>query len=224
MRRLAPFAPCLAAPAGAAPLTPAGLDALTLGAFVEGPVGVTVDSSFLAPSGVSTGDFSGGAACPAGFSVCAPPTDPAGTIYTFVQTVAPGRDTVPNDPPFAPAPVVVDPGPVESFAVGFRPPGFTGTAGYSFGDAADAGLEFGLRTAESALVFDVASGEWTAGEGVRFFFETTRPSAGPGGDHMLAGDPDGVAPRQIPAAIPAPAGLSLLAAGLTALGLARPRR
>lgn len=223
MRRLAPLAALalLAAPAAAAPIAPTDLDALTLGAFVVGPVGVTVDSSFVAGD-ASTGDFSGGAACPGGFDACVPPENPAGTAYSFVQTVVPSVDAVPNDPPFADAPAVVDPGPVDAFTVDFRPAGFTGVAGYSFSDAATAGIELGLdRAADGSLSFEVTLGEWTAGESVRFFFQTTQPPAGPGGTYVLAG---GVAAGPLPAAIPVPAALPLLAAGLGALALGRRRR
>ena len=205
------------------------LDGLALGPLVVGPVGVTVDSSFVAggfaaEGGASTGDFSGGAACPPGFAACVPSANPAGTVYTFVQTVVPGADAVPNDPPFEPAPPVVDPGPIGAFAVAFRPAGFTGTAGYSFADAEAAGIDLALdRPADGSLVFGVASGEWTAGEGVRFFFQTTQPPSGPGGAYALAGDPSGVAPGPLPAPIPAPATLPLLAAALAALGLRRRR-
>ena len=220
MRRLAPLLACLAGPAVAAPVAPTDLDGVALGAFVEGPVGVTVDSSFVAGD-VSTGDFSGGAACPAGFAACVPPENPAGTLYSFVQTVVPGADTVPNDPPFADAPATVDPGPVDAFAVDFRPAGFTGTAGFSVSDAEAAGIDLALHQgSDGALTFSVTEGEWTAGESVSFFFETTQPPSGPGGTYALAG---GVAAGPLPAPIPVPAALPLLAAGLGGLVLLRRR-
>ena len=217
--RLVPFLLCLAAPATAAPLAPTDLDGLVLGPFVEGPVGVTVDSSFVAGD-VSTGDFSGGAACPEGFAACVPPDNPAGTVYRYVQTVVPGLDAVPNDPPFAAAPATADPGPVARYAVAFRPAGFTGKAGYGFADAAAAGVGFTLDRSADGLLFSVTEGEWTAGEGVRFFFETTRPPSGPGGAYALG---DAVAPGPLPSPIPAPAALPLLAAGLLGAGLVRRR-
>ena len=219
MRRLAPLVLCLAAPAGAAPLAPIDLDGLALGPLVEGPVGVSVDSSFVAGE-VATGDFSGGAACPAGFAECAPPTNPADTLYTFVQTVVPGVDAVANDAPFASEAPAVDPGPVVSYTVAFRPAGFTGAAGYSVSDATAAGVELALdRPASGELVFSVTSGEWTMGETLRFFFETTQPPSGPGGAYALGGEPAGVAPGPLPAPIPLPAGLPLLVGALGALGL-----
>lgn len=220
MRRILPLVLCLAGPAWAAPVEPTDLDGVALGAFVEGPVGVTVDSSFVAGD-ASVGDFSGGAACPEGFEACVPPENPEGTLYSFVQTVVPGEDAVPNDPPFAEAPDTVDPGPVGSYAIAFRPAGFTGTAGYSFSDAEAAGVEFALdQGSDGALTFSVTDGEWTAGEGVRFFFETTQPPSGPGGTYALG---DGVAAGPLPAPIPVPAALPLLAAALGGLALLRRR-
>lgn len=211
---------CLAAPAAAAPIDVTDLDGLTLGPFVEGPVGVTVDSSFVAGD-ASLGDFSGGASCPEGFAACVPAENPEGTLYRFVQTVVPGADAVPNDLPFADAPATVDPGAVDSYAVAFRPAGFTGIAGYSVSDAEAAGVSFALdRGSDGALTFSVTEGEWTAGEGVRFFFETTQPPSGPGGIYALG---DAVAPGPLPAPIPAPGALPLLAAGLLGLGLLRRR-
>ena len=220
MRRLAPVLALLATPALAAPIAPVDLDGRTLGAFVAGPVGVTVDSSFVAGE-FSTGDFSGGAACPEGFADCVPPQNPPGTVYSFVQTVVPGVDSTPNDPPFADQPPVTDPGVVEAYAVSFRPAGFTGAAGYSFSDAEAAGVAFAVdRAADGSLTYSVSEGEWTAGESVRFFFDTTQPPSGPGGAYELA---DGTAAGPLPAPIPAPASLPILAGGLLLLVAARRR-
>jgi hypothetical protein len=224
MRRLASvFASGLAfvaSPALAASVTPVDLDGRTLGAFVVGPVGVTVDSSFVAGE-FSTGDFSGGAACPEGFGECVPPQNPPGTVYSFVQTVVPGVDSTPNDPPFADQPPVGDPGVVEAYTVAFRPAGFTGEAGYSFADAEAAGVAFAVSTGpDGSIAFTVTEGEWSAGEGVRFFFDTTQPPSGPGGTYELGG---GTAAGPLPAPIPVPASLPLLAGGLLLLAARRRR-
>ena len=211
----------LIAPAAlAAPVTPIDLDGLALGAFVVGPVGPTVDSNFETEDGGALGDFSGGAACPAGFASCIPPENPADTVYTFVQTVVPGVDAVPNDAPFVGADVV-DPGVVASYAIGFAPSGFDGTAGYSFGDAEGPGLSFEIdEAADGTLTFASVGADWTAGQSVRFFFQTTQPPSGPGGAYILSGDGTGTAAGPLPAEIapiPVPAGGLLLLSAFGAM-------
>ena len=214
-----------ALPAWAVPVPPTDLDTLVLGATVVGPVGPTVDSSFLTPDGAaSIGDFSGGAACPDGFAECIPPQNPAGTVYTFFQTVVPGADTVANDPPFA-GPGPVDPGVATSYALGFAPAGFNGLAGYGFAEAGP--LSFDIdRADDGSLTFTSTGDDWTAGTGVTFFFQTTRPPSGPGGRYVLSGDLSGTAagPLPDPAPVPLPAGGWLLLAGLAALRGVRPAR
>ena len=82
----------------------------------------------------------------------------------------------------------------------FDPAGFTGMAGYSVSDAEAAGVDFALdQGSDGALTFSVSDGEWTAGESVRFFFETTRPPSGPNGTYALD---DAVAMGPLPAPIP----------------------
>lgn len=225
-RSLAIAAIVTGAPALAAPVPPTDLDNLTLGAFVVGPVGTTVDSSFLAADGADLGDFSGGAACPDGFATCDPMSVDAGTVFTFVQTIVPGADTVENDPPLASDGPLTSPGAVTSYGFTRAIPGFTGTAGYSFSDAAQFGLSFDIDVAgdNGPLTFTSTGADWTDGQAVRFFFQTTQPPMGPGQAYAFDGtSASGVATGPVPAPIPMPASLPLLLAGLGALGLWRRR-
>ena len=116
-------------------ITPTDLGTLTLGPNIVGPVGPTVEASFVNGSNESLGDISSGVACPDGFATCEPPNNPAGTIYTYVYEIAPGVDAFPNDGPF-PQPPLTDPpfDEVTEFQLDFAP-GSNGIAGFDFGQA-----------------------------------------------------------------------------------------
>ncbi|MEM7710043.1 MAG: VPLPA-CTERM sorting domain-containing protein, partial [Pseudomonadota bacterium] len=97
-------------------------------------------------------------------------------------------------------------------------------AGYSFSEAAAAGIGFEIDGGVGGLSFASVGGEWTDGESVSFFFQTTQPPLGPGPAYALTGsDASGVAIGPVPAPIPVPAGLPLLLAGLGALAFLRRR-
>ena len=80
-------------------ITPTDLNSLTLGANIVGPVGPTVNASFVNNDAESLGDIRSGVACPDGFATCVPPNNPAGTIYTYVYEIAPGINAFQNNAP-----------------------------------------------------------------------------------------------------------------------------
>lgn len=214
--------------AQAVPVPAVDFDGLSLGATIVGPVGPTVDTTFVdAGSGNGIGDLVSGVICPAGISPCAPPTNPAGTIYTYFHQVTPGIDT-PNDAPF-PAPGTIVPlDGVTGFSLGFAAAGFNGIAGFSFGEAAAAVTQI------DDLVIDLSvSGElswtlptvagWDTGETITLFWQTTQPPSGPGGQYnlanpSLAGAANGPLPVPVPTIeVSEPGSLALLLlVGLTA--------
>lgn len=220
----------LAFPGGAmaATLDAVDLAALDLGPAIVGPVGVTVDSGFDA-DGLNFGDFSGGALCPVGFAECLPPANPAGTIYTYVQSVTPGADPVPNDPPFPNADEMGDPDPVAFYRLGFDPAGFNGVVGYDFSEAAAAGVSFMIEADASGITWTTEDGgDWTSGETISFFFQSTQNPSGPGGVYQIGNDAftasaAGPLPTELPVTtpIPLPAGALLFGTALLGLGLLR---
>lgn len=209
-----------ASTAHAMPVSAIDLAELSLGPSVIGPVGPTVDSGFTVGD-VTFGDFSGGAICPAGFADCVPPTNPEGTIYTYVQSVSPGADVTPNDPPFPNAANLADPGSVSFYGLDFSPAGFNGIAGYDFAQASLADVTFEItRGAGGVLNWDVApGGEWTAGETITFFFQSTQAPSGPGGAYVIGNaDVTAVAAGPLPTPVPLPPAALLLGAALFGLG------
>ncbi len=215
--------------AGGVPITAVDLDSLSLGPKIVGPVGPEVNVS-LAAGANNLGDLISSVACPDGFSACTPPSNPAGTIYTYVHTVTPGADTT-NDPPFpAPGPVSAFDGASE-FRLNFPASGFTGVAGYRFSDAVAVLGASGAFTIErlpdGSLTWTVANGDWDTGETVSFFWQTTQPPSGPSGQYALsngATTATGNGPLPTPVAVAGPPTLALLLGVGGLVGLARYRR
>lgn len=208
------------------PVTVLDLASLTLGAAVNGPVGVTVDSGFD-DAGLNYGDFSGGAICPAGFITCIPPANPAGTIYTYVQSITPFADPVPNDGPFPNASGAGTPGNINFYGLGFDPAGVNGVAGYDFAQASAAGVSFGVHDSGSGITWTTQGGDWSAGETISFFFQTTQGPSGPGGVYQIGNGTftaaaRGPLPAALPAPVPLPAGALFMATALA--GFAGMRR
>lgn len=178
--------------AQAASFASTDLDSLSLGATIVGPVGPEVETTFVNADGEGIGDLTSSVSCPAGFSACVPPENPASTIYTYIHQVTPGVD-LPNDPPF-PAPGVVLPiNDAEVFRLTFPAEGFNGVAGFSFSEAAAALAPESELTVEEAsdgsLVWKTSDAAgWGTGETISFFWQTTQNPSGPGGIYSLAGD------------------------------------
>lgn len=193
----------------------ADLDALALGPKIVGPVGPEVQASLATPL-AAFGDIESWVACPAHDTIkddsgkndsgkdiaaqangriikaCEPGNMRAGTVYTYVHAVTPGIDR-PNDRPFAQPEAVNMPRAITAFRVAVPLAGFTGKAGYSFGDAAKAlgsDGKFAVACLGKAIVFTVEApkGGWRQGQTVRFFWQSTAAPAGPAEGYELAAD------------------------------------
>lgn len=211
---------------GAVSLTATNLDSLTLGARIVGPVGPEVNTSLVNATGDSLGDLESSVSCPAGFAACVPPTNPPGTIYTYVHDVTPGVDST-NNAPFLPQPPVVPFNDVTEFSLGFDAAGFNGVAGFSFSGAADAGGTFGIELlSDGSLVWTANGTYWGTGEKIAFFWQTTQPPSGPGGVYeasngITSGTGAGPLPTPVTAPIPEPATFGLMLLGIIALLIER---
>ncbi len=188
--------------ASAAIVTPTDLDQLNLGAKIIGPVGPTVDTTFVNMSGDGISDLISSVSCPAGFSTCIPSENSSGTLYTYVHQVTPGID-LPNDPPF-PSPAITLPlDNTTEFRLNFAAEGFTGTAGFSFSQATSAlGNENIVieQLNDRSLVWSLPeSSGWNTGETITFFWQTTQPPVGPSGVYSIANvDQTGTAAGPLP--------------------------
>lgn len=191
----------------------ADLDALALGPRIVGPVGPEVQASLATPL-AAFGDIESWVACPARDMVrddsgktgatkapatqgreieaCEPGNMRPGTVYTYVHAVTPGVDR-PNDRPFPQPEAVNMPAEITAFRVAVPLAGFTGKAGYSFGDATKAlGTtgKFAVACLGQAIVYTVEApkGGWRKGQTVRFFWQSTAAPAGPSEGYELAAD------------------------------------
>lgn len=187
-------------------IAPTDLGSLNLGAKIVGPVGPTVDTTLVNAGGNGLGDLTSSVSCPAGFSACLPPTNPAGTIYTYIHEVTPGVN-FPNDAPF-PAPVTTLPfNGVREFSLTFAAEGFTGIAGYNFSQATaalGAGNSFSIKQlADRTLSWSTnQNSDWNSGETVSFFWQTTQAPSGPGGIYSISNPLDsGLANGPLPTAV-----------------------
>lgn len=165
---------------------------LSLGGTVDGPVGPAVEASWVW-QGDSLGDLTGRVDCPAGTDPCDPRTEGEATVYTYVYRVTPGNDAI-NDDPFPRPEIVRRFDDVTVFATSFAPPGFTGIAGYSFGEAeaalgAGGGFRIERRPDDGGLTFRAEGGSepWGTGETITFFYQSTQPPKGPAGGFLLEG-------------------------------------
>lgn len=169
----------------------ADLDTIRQGARVTGDLGPEIQAS-LATGLAALADIESWVACPRGVRRCEPGNLAADTLYTYVIAVTPGVDRT-NDRPFA-QPEAVDP--VRNamrFVIEGPLHGFTGKAGYSFGDARRAlGREggFTIACASGALVFTARTGgqPWSTGDTIRFYWQSVAPPGDPGQSFTLQAD------------------------------------
>lgn len=205
-------------------ITATDLDSLSIGAKIVGPVGPDVEVSLINADGNSVGDLRSSVSCPDGFTTCAPPNNPAGTIYTYTHTVTPGIDN-PNDAPFPNPPIVLAFDDVIGFSLGFEAVGFNGVAGYSFNEATNADISFDLElTAPGELIWSTNSDGWDTGEAITFFWQTTQPPSGPGGIFNISnagGTASGRGPLPTALPVPEPMALGLILVGLIGLTVTR---
>ncbi|MDF0751534.1 PEP-CTERM sorting domain-containing protein [Marinobacter sp. 71-i] len=216
----------VSASASASSITGVDLGALDVGAKIVGPVGPDVEVSLINADGDSVGDLRSSVSCPSGFTKCTPSSNSPGTIYTYSHTVIPGVDQ-PNDAPFPKPSTVLGFDDVGTFSLGFAAEGFNGVAGYDFGEADAAGVGFTIELADSGeLVWmtDSEGWDWDTGEPITFFWQTTRPPAGPGGVYSISNATgDGTGNGPVPAAkeVPESATALLLVTGLAWIGYRR---
>ncbi len=155
------------------------------------------------------------------FTVAMPPPPTMGTIvnnvyfdgtqYTYVHTVTPSLN---NN---------------MLLNTQFNIAGFTGTAGWSFSDAAGAGGDGDDGDFEIAdfdqLAWSSRIGPgfgWDANESISFFFVSTRPPTI--GDYNLIGFESGTGQSFAPSPVPEPGSIALLGSGLVGLYTAMRRR
>lgn len=211
-------------------IPPTDLNNLTLGPNIVGPVGPTVEASFVNNNNESLGDIRSGAACPDGFTSCVAANNPAGTIYTYVYEIAPGVDAFPNDAPFPQPPLANPPfDEVTEFQLDFSP-GSNGIAGFNFTQASSAlgsGADFQIELINDIMTWTVSGGTstWNTGEIITFFWQTTQPPTGPGNIYKINSASDaGGAIGPNPAAVPSPGTLALLIMALPGLAWIRRRQ
>jgi len=171
-------------------ITPTDFDTLALGAAITGPVGPEVEASLVTAADESLGDISSRVQCPSGFGVCAPPTNPAGTTYTYIHEIIPGVDLT-NDAPFAMPGTLLSPSGLTQFSLAFPPSGFNGVAGFSFGQAntalAGGASAITINAMADGIIWDLDATEgWDTGENLTFFWQTLQSPSGPGGQYQLA--------------------------------------
>lgn len=211
----------------ALPIISSNFDELPLGAKITGPVGPEVETSLVNSSGQAIGDLASSVSCPVGLLECSPPSNPPGTIYTYVHQVIPGID-LPNDAPF-PHPFEVIPFEnVGEFSLGFSASGFNGIAGYSFSEAAAADVSFDIDISATGILRWIAdSANWGTDEQVTFFWQTTQPPVGPGGSYAIANAQDsgaGAGPLPLAIAVMEPDTSAWLFASMLALVIVNFRR
>ncbi len=165
-------------------------DTLKLGAKIVGPLGPEVDSS-LNTDLTSVGDLIGYVACVEGTETCDPKAAGDDMVYTYVYTVTPGVDPH-NDDKF-PKSEAVDPvAKATAFKMVLPALGFTGEAGYSKEQTAEAlGTDgaFEIRCTADGITYEIASGtEWSTGETITFFWKSTKPPMGPMDAFILEAD------------------------------------
>lgn len=222
--------------AAAVAIMPTNLDDLDLGAMIVGPVGPTVDTTFVNSAGEGIADLSSGVSCPQGFDSCVPANNQGipNFFYTYIHVVTPDNEVVvTNDPPFPPPDTFIDLQDVSEFRLNFSATGFNGIAGFSSTQVENAGVAL-LPTVEQlidgTLLWDFGSDSgWDQGESISFFWQTTQPPSGPGGVYALSGRNDtglpesgsAAGPVPQPLAVPEPTILSLLVLAAFVIGLPR---
>ncbi|VEP11774.1 putative Exosortase, PEP-CTERM interaction domain protein [Hyella patelloides LEGE 07179] len=201
-------------------IAPSNLDSLELGPAIIGPLGPEVPGTFVTNDAEEIGNLRSSVFCPLGTEQADCPSDSIET-FTYRHIVTPNTDDL------------------ASFTAGFPVNGFTGVAGYSFGESGAAGgsgndtdfnivfnddsdetLSWNLN-AESDLFFD-------SDETITFFWQSTVPPAGPIGSYSInnavTGTAIGPAPATdaSPTSVPEPSNWGFLALSMIFLARLKP--
>ena len=178
--------PTIAAPRA---LVAADLDLATLGAKIVGPQGPEV-KTVLSAGNRELGRMVSYVACPEGTEECVPGKMPAGTIYTYVHQVTLADEDVASEQP-TDGPEVVETPPT-LFRTTEKAHGFEGALGYVKAEA-----EAALGSAEAisttldngSLIWRVTEGQgWKPGSTITFWWQSTKPPAGPSDNYLLEVD------------------------------------
>ncbi len=201
------------APIHAAVLIPAtDLDTLSLGPAIIGPLGPEVPGTFTTETTTEIGNIRSSVFCPVGTEQADCPSDSIPT-YIYRHIVTSSVDDI------------------SSFTAAFPVSGFTGVAGYSFGESGTVGgngneTDFNIvfnEDTDQSLVWNLADNSnlfFDSGETITFFWQSTIPPAGPIGSYNLSNSEVGTArgPAPAPPATPVPEPSSLVILALSFFG------
>ena len=153
-------------------LVPADFATLKLGAKIAG---ADATGKFVS-DGQGLAEVVSYVACPEGVTACDPKALPAGTVYTYVHRVIPGKAVAS----------------ATLFRTARPAPGFANGVGY---DNAQASAALGpdgqidVSADNGALVWRVIGGDgWKAGEPITFYWQSTLPPAGTNDAYLVESD------------------------------------
>jgi hypothetical protein len=153
-------------------LVPADFATLKLGAKIAG---ADADGKFVSDREVLA-EVASYVACPEGVTACDPKTLPAGTVYTYVHRVTPGKSVAS----------------ATLFRTARPAGGFANGVGYNNAEAAAAlgpSGEIDVEADNGALVWRVIGGDhWKAGEPITLYWQSTLPPAGSADAYLVETD------------------------------------
>jgi hypothetical protein len=153
-------------------LVPADFATLKLGAKLAGS---DTESRFVS-DGQTLAEAASYVACPEGVTPCDPGALPAGTVYTYVHRVTPGKAVAS----------------ATLFRTARPAAGFANGVGYDNAQAAAAlgpDGQIDVEADNGALVWRVIGGDrWKAGEPITLYWQSTLPPAGPADAYLVETD------------------------------------
>lgn len=153
-------------------LVPADFATLKLGARIAG----SDATGRFASDGQVLAEVESYVACPEGVTACDPKAQPAGTVYTYVHRLTPGKATAS----------------ATLFRTARPAAGFANGVGFDNAQAAAAlgpDGQIDVAADNGALVWRVIGGDgWKAGEPITFYWQSTLPPAGANDAYMVESD------------------------------------
>lgn len=176
------------------------LDTLPLGPILRGPINSSIGNG---------NDLILTVYCPVGANPCNDSL-PQGSIYSYVITFFPGQDT-PNSPGYTMPPGGLSARDISRFFTNFPVRGIT-ALGLSFDDAIAALPNpnvgpFAFCQTDGRIIWAVPStgtfdARWSAGERIRFYFQTTSPPASTDGSYgFVAPEGNGSGSAPVPVGV-----------------------